>query len=157
MTWDMILYFQCEMKGVQHLFKKQQEGNPPSCWEGCEFCFLNLHHKENKRWQAGTRNTEKGTPPSSNFNVIMPRTVSTLSGNINVLCLIEFRIPSFLHGWRLRKATGSKNSNTLGETGATLISMKPHLKNKKIKQFMKLQSYEGDYTDPWTITISNTK
>jgi hypothetical protein len=37
--------------------------------------------------------------------------------------------------------------------------MKPHLKNKnkKIKQFMKQQSYEGDYTDPWTITISNTK
>jgi hypothetical protein len=80
----------------------------------------------------------------------MPRIVSTLSGNIDVLCLIEFRIPSFLHGWRLRKATGSKNSNTLGETGATLISMKPHLKNKnkKIKQFMKQQSYEGDYTDP---------
>ena len=150
MTWDMILYFQCEMKGVQHLFKKQQKGNPPS---------FHIAQKENKRWQAGTRNTEKGTPPSSNFNVIMPRIVSTLSGNIDVLCLIEFRIPSFLHGWRLRKATGSKNSNTLGETGATLISMKPHLKNKnkKIKQFMKLQSYEGDYTDPWTITISNTK
>jgi hypothetical protein len=76
MTWDMILYFQCEMKGVQHLFKKQQKGNPPS---------FHIAQKENKRWQAGTRNTEKGTPPSSNFNVIMPRIVSTLSGNIDVL------------------------------------------------------------------------